>query len=68
MSSRATCPVCDKPADDLDDNESFPFCSTRCKRVDLGRWFDEDYTVPMTPHSTERSLDPDEADDDREDR
>ena len=23
-----------------------PFCSARCKMVDLGRWFNEDYVVP----------------------
>lgn len=29
----------------------FPFCSERCKMVDLGKWFDED-------HRIEDSLDP----------
>jgi hypothetical protein len=23
-----------------------PFCSERCKLVDLGRWFNEEYVVP----------------------
>jgi endogenous inhibitor of DNA gyrase (YacG/DUF329 family) len=23
----------------------FPFCSARCRLVDLGRWLGEDYTV-----------------------
>ena len=23
----------------------FPFCSDRCRLLDLGRWFDEDYRV-----------------------
>ncbi|MFB6351297.1 MAG: DNA gyrase inhibitor YacG [Bradymonadaceae bacterium] len=64
MSSTPTCPVCDDPVEARDDNDAFPFCSTRCKHVDLGRWLDEDYTVPMTPHTTERSLDPDETDGD----
>ena len=63
MSDEATCPVCDDPVEGLEDNDAFPFCSTRCKRVDLGRWFDEEYSVPMTPHSTERSLDPEDVDD-----
>ena len=63
MSSQPTCPVCDDPVEGLDDNDAFPFCSTRCKRVDLGRWFDESYTIPMTPRTTERSLEPDEPDD-----
>jgi endogenous inhibitor of DNA gyrase (YacG/DUF329 family) len=24
----------------------FPFCSPRCKTIDLGRWLDEAYRVP----------------------
>jgi len=23
-----------------------PFCSDRCRLIDLGRWFDEDYSMP----------------------
>lgn len=23
-----------------------PFCSERCKLIDLGRWFNEEYVVP----------------------
>lgn len=26
-----------------------PFCSARCKMVDLGRWFHEEYVVPGEP-------------------
>ena len=28
------------------DSEHRPFCSKRCKMVDLGHWLDESYTVP----------------------
>jgi len=28
---------------------AFPFCSFRCKGVDLGHWVDEDYKVPSLP-------------------
>jgi endogenous inhibitor of DNA gyrase (YacG/DUF329 family) len=24
----------------------FPFCSRRCKTIDLGRWLGDDYLVP----------------------
>jgi endogenous inhibitor of DNA gyrase (YacG/DUF329 family) len=24
----------------------FPFCSRRCKTIDLGRWLSEDYCIP----------------------
>lgn len=36
------CPLCKKQAD-----PAFrPFCSKRCKDVDLGRWFNENYSAP----------------------
>jgi endogenous inhibitor of DNA gyrase (YacG/DUF329 family) len=28
---------------------SFPFCSSRCKEVDLGMWVTEEYRVPASP-------------------
>ncbi len=24
----------------------FPFCSRRCRSIDLGRWLDEEYRLP----------------------
>jgi endogenous inhibitor of DNA gyrase (YacG/DUF329 family) len=39
------CPVCDKPVDPSK-SEAFPFCSPRCRTLDLGRWLDERYSVP----------------------
>ncbi len=59
----STCPVCEDPVEPPSDNETFPFCSSRCKQVDLGRWFDESYSIPMTPHDTERTLSADDEDD-----
>jgi endogenous inhibitor of DNA gyrase (YacG/DUF329 family) len=25
----------------------FPFCSSRCKTIDLGRWLNESYRIPL---------------------
>jgi endogenous inhibitor of DNA gyrase (YacG/DUF329 family) len=36
------CPICGKPAVD----EFRPFCSARCKDVDLNRWLTGAYVVP----------------------
>jgi len=30
-----------------------PFCSERCKLLDLGNWIDERYRVPSEPTTTE---------------
>jgi hypothetical protein len=37
------CPVCN--AASLPRSPSFPFCSKRCRLVDLGCWFEESYRV-----------------------
>ena len=38
--------MCRKPAPPRADNRSFPFCSARCKQLDLGKWLLEEYRVP----------------------
>jgi uncharacterized protein len=38
------CPTCKKPVPL--GTEYFPFCSDRCRLIDLGRWADEDYRIP----------------------
>ncbi len=43
----ATCPTCKKAAAPRTANPSFPFCSARCKTVDLGKWLNEEYRVPV---------------------
>lgn len=41
------CPICQRDAiADRAENEFAPFCSKRCRLVDLGRWLDESYRVP----------------------
>ena len=39
------CPICKKRVQWTTDNEHRPFCSERCKMVDLGRWFQGEYVV-----------------------
>lgn len=45
------CPTCSKTytIDILDDLPSFPFCSDRCRLIDLGRWIDGVHAIPGTP-------------------
>jgi endogenous inhibitor of DNA gyrase (YacG/DUF329 family) len=44
------CPVCGKPVD-FDTPPVGPFCSVRCKMVDLGKWLGEEYRIsgPLRP-------------------
>lgn len=37
------CPICSK----LSTREDYPFCSDRCAKIDLNRWFSEGYTIPV---------------------
>lgn len=40
------CPCCGKPAPFAPENRWRPFCSERCKAIDLGAWAEERYRVP----------------------
>lgn len=42
---RAPCPICGKP----NDPAHRPFCSDRCRQVDLGRWLTGAYAIPGAP-------------------
>lgn len=46
------CPTCSKPVE-WEGNLFRPFCTERCKLIDLGRWVDEEYRVPGKEVSTE---------------
>ncbi len=41
-----TCPSCKKPVAPREENPAFPFCSDRCKLLDLGKWLGEEYRIP----------------------
>ena len=43
------CPICGKPASET----SKPFCSERCRDVDLNRWLSGSYVVPGRPEADE---------------
>ncbi len=57
---KVRCPICDReirgePAEWPD----FPFCSGRCRQIDLGRWLGEVYRIPeSTPEEAEPDGDP----------
>ena len=42
----ARCPICRKPVAPRGENRAFPFCSERCRLLDLGKWLGEEYRVP----------------------
>ncbi|MFY9753621.1 MAG: DNA gyrase inhibitor YacG [Candidatus Acidiferrales bacterium] len=38
------CPICKKPTDS-ETHADFPFCSERCRLLDLGNWASEKYVI-----------------------
>jgi endogenous inhibitor of DNA gyrase (YacG/DUF329 family) len=46
------CPTCNKEIQ-WQDNPYRPFCSERCKLVDLGKWVNEEFRVPGKPAADE---------------
>lgn len=55
------CPMCGEPAE-WDGNPSRPFCSERCRLIDLGEWMSERHVIPGEP--TIEAIAPDSAPDD----
>ncbi|MFM8890293.1 MAG: DNA gyrase inhibitor YacG [Planctomycetia bacterium] len=56
------CPVCDADVR-LDATPTAPFCSDRCRLIDLGRWLDEAYALPEKRRSDGDEDEGDEPDD-----
>jgi uncharacterized protein len=52
------CPTC-RAQTARDGNKQWPFCSTRCYLVDLGRWLGEEYRVPADDDAPPREPDGD---------
>ena len=42
------CPICGEEVAPRSANKAFPFCTARCKSIDLGKWLNEDYRVPAS--------------------
>jgi endogenous inhibitor of DNA gyrase (YacG/DUF329 family) len=66
---RGRCPTCSKPYEiaALDALPSFPFCSDRCRLVDLGRWIDGKHVIPGSTKTQQQQDDEDESSEDDED-
>lgn len=59
------CPICKNPVEGPRPaapgklaNATFPFCSERCKLIDLGRWLDGKYQVPVAEEDGDESASP----------
>jgi hypothetical protein len=56
------CPICQKvlEVEKASDLPSLPFCSERCRTIDLGRWLGGQYGIPLGPDDKEEGTAPDD--------
>jgi len=52
---KVACPQCGKKKSWSPDNPYRPFCSERCRTIDLGAWASEEYQIPTDPSENEFS-------------
>ncbi len=64
MHSAPRCPICHKTAKlpEPGTPSPFPFCSERCRQIDLLRWSKGEYAI-VEPVRPEHLIDPGEGDD-----
>ena len=43
------CPTCQKQVEWNTESKFKPFCSERCKLIDLGDWASEKHAIPVSP-------------------
>lgn len=53
---KVACPRCGKPALFAPENPWRPFCSERCRSLDLGAWAAEAYRIPLREGDDDASL------------
>jgi endogenous inhibitor of DNA gyrase (YacG/DUF329 family) len=46
MPAIVDCPTCGKKVEWTEQSKYRPFCSVRCKQIDLGAWAEEKYVIP----------------------
>ena len=51
---KVKCPTCGKETEYSPANRWRPFCSERCKLIDLGAWADDAYVIEGEPGSIDR--------------
>jgi endogenous inhibitor of DNA gyrase (YacG/DUF329 family) len=47
------CPICKQAVGARDVNAAFPFCSERCRLIDLGKWLGGEYRLGSAEKPTE---------------
>lgn len=57
MPTVVNCPTCKAQVEWTATSKFKPFCSERCKLIDLGDWASEKHAIPVKPEFDAESLD-----------
>ena len=49
MAAQVKCPTCRRPVEWSEQSTYRPFCSDRCRLIDLGAWLTEQHKIPEEP-------------------
>lgn len=58
MAKMVSCPTCAKQVEWKSENRFRPFCSERCKKIDLGAWANEEYRVSQSAPTDDEETPP----------
>lgn len=60
---KVRCPICERPMDGRGPREwpQWPFCSPRCRTIDLGRWLGGSYRIEGPSTGEDPGADDEEA-------
>lgn len=62
--AKLSCPICKKPVKRSD--PEFPFCSQRCRTIDLGKWASGEYVISSPVKDSEELVQDGDPDQDRD--
>jgi uncharacterized protein len=51
MATQVKCPTCRRPVEWSEKSAYRPFCSDRCRLIDLGAWLTEQHKIPGEPEA-----------------
>ena len=61
MATTVKCPTCRRPVEWTPESVYRPFCSERCRLIDLGAWFSEERRIPDESPGATGETPPDSA-------
>ncbi|WP_435100598.1 DNA gyrase inhibitor YacG [Arhodomonas sp. AD133] len=62
MTSYVRCPTCERTVEWSERSPHRPFCSERCRLIDLGAWVDGSHRIPGEPADVPETYDDDTED------